>query len=128
MRRWSRTSSGRLIRRSQSPPPIMEENQDDNFLGELNPQIDQGDNHSQHARDQNQPRTLRHYMNPTRTGAPSCIVFPPETSQFNFKPGIIQLLPTFHGLQSENPYLHLRDFKEVCNTYTDQNCSMNIIS
>ncbi|XP_052297471.1 uncharacterized protein LOC127902467 isoform X2 [Citrus sinensis] len=105
----------------------MEENQGENVLGEPNPQIDQGDNQSQHGHDQNQPRTLRDYMNPTRTGAPSCIVFPPEASRFNFKPGIIQLLPTFHGLESENPYLHLRDFEEVCNTYTDQNCSMNII-
>ena len=66
-------------------------------------------------------------MNPTRTGAPSCIVFPPEASRFNFKPGIIQLLPTFHGLEYENPYLHLRDFEEVCNTYTNKNCSINII-
>ncbi|XP_052298373.1 uncharacterized protein LOC102614752 [Citrus sinensis] len=105
----------------------MDENQGENVLGEPNPQIDQGDNQSQHGHDQNQPRTLRDYMNPTRTGAPSCIVFPPEASRFNFKPGIIQLLPTFHGLESENPYLHLRDFEEVCNTYTDQNCSMNII-
>ena len=127
MRHWSRSSSGRLIRKSQSPPPIMDENEGENVLGELNPQIDQGDNQSQHGHDQNQPRTLRDYMNPTRTGAPSCIVFPPEASRFNFKPGIIQLLPTFHGLESENPYLHLRDFEEVCNTYTDQNCSMNII-
>ncbi|XP_024041924.1 uncharacterized protein LOC112099055 [Citrus clementina] len=46
-------------------------------------------------------------MNPTRTGAPSCIVFPPEASRFNFKPGIIQLLPTFHGLESENPFKEL---------------------
>ncbi|XP_024035548.1 uncharacterized protein LOC112096355 [Citrus clementina] len=90
----------------------MDENEGENVLGELNPQIDQGDNQSQHGHDQNQPRTLRDYMNPTRTGAPSCIVFPPEVSRFNFKPGIIQLLPTFHGLESENPYLHLRDFEE----------------
>ncbi|KAK9211927.1 hypothetical protein WN943_001306 [Citrus x changshan-huyou] len=107
MRRWSRSSSGRLIRKSQSPPPIMDENQGENVLGELNPQIDQGDNQSQHGHDQNQPRTLRDYMNPTRTGAPSCIVFPPEASRFNFKPGIIQLLPTFHGLESENPFKEL---------------------
>lgn len=127
MRRWSRSSSGRLIRRSQSPPPIVDENQGENVLGELNLQIDQGDNQFQHGHNQNQPKTLRDYMNPTITGAPSCIVFPPEASRFNFKPGIIQLLPTFHGLESENPYLHLRDFEEVCNTYTDQNCSMNII-
>ena len=44
MRRWSRSSSGRLIRRSQSPPPIMDENEGENVLGEINPQIDQGDN------------------------------------------------------------------------------------
>ena len=46
----------------------MDENQDENILGKLNPQI--GDNHSQHGHDQNQPRTLRDYMNPTLTGAP----------------------------------------------------------
>ena len=53
MRRWSRTLSGRLIRRSQSLPPIMDEIQDKNILGEPNFQIDQGDNHSQHIHDQN---------------------------------------------------------------------------
>ncbi|XP_073307370.1 uncharacterized protein [Primulina huaijiensis] len=66
-------------------------------------------------------------MNPTRTSAPSCLVFPPDASHFNFKPGIIQLLPNFHGLDSENPYMHLREFEEVCNTYNDLNCSMNTI-
>ena len=33
----------------------------------------------------------------------------------------------FHGFEFENPYLHLREFEEACNTCTDQNCSMNII-
>jgi hypothetical protein len=66
-------------------------------------------------------------MNPTKTSAPSCIVFPPDASHFNFKSGIIQLLPTFHGLDLENLYLHLREFEEVCNTYNDLNCSMNTI-
>jgi hypothetical protein len=53
--------------------------------------------------------------------------FPPDASHFNFKPDIIQLLPSFHGLDLENPYLHLREFEEVCNTYNDLNCSMNTI-
>jgi hypothetical protein len=66
-------------------------------------------------------------MNPTRTSAPSCIVFPPNASHFNFKPDIIQLLPSFHSLELENPYLHLRELEEVCNTYNDLNCSMNTI-
>jgi hypothetical protein len=66
-------------------------------------------------------------MNPIRTSAPSCIVFPLDASHFNFKSGIIQLLPSFYGLDVENSYLHLREFKEVCNTYNDLNYSMNTI-
>jgi hypothetical protein len=66
-------------------------------------------------------------MNPTRTSAPLCIVFPPDASHFNFKPGIIQLLPSFQDLDVENPYLHLREFEEVCNTYNNSNYSMNTI-
>jgi hypothetical protein len=96
------------------------------------------DNQSLHN-ENNRVRTLRDHMNLTRTSAPSCIVFPPDASHFNFKPGIIQLLPSFHGLELENPYLHLREFKEVCNTlhlrefeevcntYNDLSCSMNTI-
>jgi hypothetical protein len=80
------------------------------------------DNQSIHN-DNNLLRTLRDDMNLTRTSAPSCIVFPPDASHFNFKSGIIQLLPNFHGLDLENPYLHLRDFEEVCNTYNDFICS-----
>ena len=76
--------------------PTIDEVQGENIFGQLNPPIDQGDNQSQH--DQNQPRTLRDYMNPIRTEAPSCIVFPLEASRFNSKLGIIQLLPTFQGL------------------------------
>jgi hypothetical protein len=66
-------------------------------------------------------------MNSTSIIAPSCIVFPPDTSHFNFKSGIIQLLPTFHGLDLENTHLHLRDIEEVCNTYNDLNCTMSTI-
>jgi hypothetical protein len=87
------------------------------------------DNQSLHNEnnENNRVRTLRDHMNPTRTSAPLCIVFPLNTSHFNIKSGIIQLLPTFHGLNLENSYLHLKEFKEVCNTYNDLNCSMNII-
>jgi len=55
------------------------------------------DNQSIHNKnnENNHVRTLRDHMNPTRTSAPSCIVFPPGASYFNFKPGIIQLLPIF---------------------------------
>jgi len=110
MRVWSCTLSGRLCNVSSS------------FLEN----IAEEDNQSLHN-ENNRVRTLRDHMNPTRTSAPSCTVFPPDASHFNFKPHIIQLLPSFHGLDLENPYLHLREFEEVCNTYNDLNCSMNTI-
>jgi hypothetical protein len=113
MRVWSRTLSGRLCRVSSS----------------FSENIAEEDNQSLHNEnnENNRVRTLRDHMNPTRTSAPSYIVFPPDASHFNFKPGIIQLLPSFHGLDLENSYLHLREFEEVCNTYNYSNCSMNTI-
>jgi len=110
MRVWTHTLSGRLSRKSSSFS--------ENMANE--------DNQSIHN-ENNRVRTLKEYMNPTRTSARSCIIFPPDASHFNFKPDIIQLLPTFHGLELENPYLHLREFEEVCNTYNDLNCSINTI-
>jgi len=110
MRVWSRTLSGRLCRVSSSFSENMAEEDNQSLYNE-----------------NNRVRTLRDHMNPTRTSAPSCVVLPPDASHFNFKPDIIQLLPTFHGLDLANPYLYLREFKEVCNTCNDLNCSMNTI-
>jgi len=110
MRVWTRTLSGRLSRKSLFSLENMVEEDNQSIRNE-----------------NNRVRTLKDHMNPTRTSAPSCIVFPPDASYFNFKLGIIKLLPTFHGLELENPYLYLREFEEVCNTYNDLNCSMNTI-
>jgi hypothetical protein len=110
MRVYTRTLSGRLSRKSSL------------FLENMAKE----DNQSLHN-ENNCVRKLRDYMNPTRTSARSCIIFPPDASHFNFKLGIIQLLLTFHGLDLENPYFYLREFEEVCNTYNDLNCSINTI-
>jgi hypothetical protein len=72
MRVWTRTLSGRLFRKSSFSSENMVEK----------------DNQSIHN-ENNRVRTLRDHMNPTRTSAPSCIVFPPDASHFNFKPSII---------------------------------------
>jgi hypothetical protein len=114
MRVWSRTLSGRLCRVSSSFSENMDEEDNQSLHNENNENI--------------RVRTLRDHMNPIRTSASLCIVFPPDASHFNFKPDIIQLLPSFHDLDLENPYLHLREFEEVCNTYNDSNCSMNTIT
>jgi len=100
-----------------------------NFLGNLHllkKKIAEKDNQSLHN-DNNHLRALIDHMNSTRINAPLCIVFPLDASHFNFKSGIIQFSPNFYGLDLENPYLHLREFKEICNKYNDLNCSMNTI-
>ncbi|KAG5526438.1 hypothetical protein RHGRI_032642 [Rhododendron griersonianum] len=63
-------------------------------------------------------RTMRDYLNPTRTSTPTCIVLPTPTAanaanNFTVKPGYLNMLPTFHALELENPYLHVRDFEDV---------------
>jgi len=84
MRVWSRTLNGRLFRKSSSFLENMVEEDNWSLHNENN--------------ENNRVKTLRDYMNPTRTSAQSYIIFPPDASHFNFKPDIIQLLPTFHGL------------------------------
>ena len=74
------------------------------------------DQHSQHASEENinAYRSMRDRMHPPRMNAPSCIV--PPTKQLVLRPHIVPLLPIFHGMESENPYAHIKEFEEVCNT------------
>jgi hypothetical protein len=32
---------------------------------------------------------------------------------------MIQIFPTFHGIDYENPYIHIKNFEEVCNIFID---------
>ena len=66
MRVWTRTFSGRLSRKSSSSSSKK------NKADEDNQSIHNENNEN------NRVRTLRDYMNPTRTSARSCIVFPPD--------------------------------------------------
>ena len=76
----------------------------------------------------NQPlRSLRDYLHPTRQATPSCMVIPAGAGQFDIKPGVIQLLPKFHGLESESAYLHIKEFEEVCATLHFNNVREDLI-
>ncbi|RVW84858.1 hypothetical protein CK203_048567 [Vitis vinifera] len=57
----------------------------------------------------NEFRSMRDRMHPPRMSAPSCIV--PPTEQLVIRPHIVPLLPTFHGMESENPYAISRNLK-----------------
>ncbi|XP_022855492.1 uncharacterized protein LOC111376749 [Olea europaea var. sylvestris] len=86
------------------------------------------DNESIHDENENQQvQTMRDYLQPPRNSALSCFIFPLNANNFRFKPGMIPLLPNFHGLESESPYLHLKEFEEVCATFNDQTCPNEIV-
>ena len=73
------------------------------------------------------PLNSRDYLQPTRSSAPSCIIFPTNANNFYFKSDMISLLPKFHGLDSENQYLHFKELEEVCSTFYDQSCNEETI-
>ncbi|RVW29147.1 hypothetical protein CK203_102545 [Vitis vinifera] len=64
-------------------------------------------------------------MHPPRMSAPSCIV--PPIEQLVIRPHIVPLLPTFHGMESENSYAHIKEFEEVCNTFQEGGASIDLM-
>ena len=37
------------------------------------------------------------------------------------------LLPTFHGMERENPYSHMREFEEVYNTFKEETVTVDLM-
>jgi hypothetical protein len=61
---------------------------------------------------------------PTAVSSHSCIVLPPtNTTHYDLKPHVIQMLPSFYGLDHENPYSHVKKFRSITTTTKFQNFS-----
>ena len=114
MHHWDRGSSGRLQRvctptnqtcevsvHSENIDPLPEEQQ------------------SQQAAPMNPTayKSMRDHIHPPRVSAPSCII--PPAGDVVVRPYLVPLLPTFHGMENENPYTHIREFEEVCTTFKE---------
>ncbi|RVW22607.1 hypothetical protein CK203_109490 [Vitis vinifera] len=103
---WIRDQEGRLVR--------IENPQDTKLDICLNimdpPQEDQNSQHGQ-GDNPNAYLSMRDRMHPPRMSAPSCIV--PPLEQLIIRPHIVPLLPNFHGMESENPYAHIKEFEEA---------------
>ncbi|WKA03046.1 hypothetical protein VitviT2T_021182 [Vitis vinifera] len=69
--------------------------------------------------------SMRDRMHPPRMSAPSCIL--PPLEQLVLRPHIVPLLPNFHGMESENPYAHIKEFEEVCNTFREGGASIDLM-
>ena len=70
-------------------------------------------------------RSMRDHIHPPRVSAPSCIIPPAE--DVAVRPYLVPLLPTFHGMENENPYTHIRDFEEVCITFKEGTIDMDLL-
>ena len=61
-------------------------------------------------------QTLKELAAPTLDQQPLCIDMPQLDVAFELKSGMIHLLPTFHGLSSEDLNKHLKEFHVVCSS------------
>ena len=70
-------------------------------------------------------RTMRDHIHPPRVSATSCII--PPVEDVAVRPYLVPLLPTYHGMENENPYTHIRDFEEVCTTFKEGMMDMDLL-
>ena len=68
---------------------------------------------------------MRDHIHPPRLSEPSYIV--PPTKEMVVKPYLVPFLPTFHGMESENPYTHIKEFEEVCNTFKEDTTTIDLM-
>jgi hypothetical protein len=77
--------------------------------------------------ERNPPRSLRQVFAPDATSAPSCIVVPDNATRFDLKPSSFNNLPCFRGSENEDPYDHVRTFKEVCDLIKSPNSPIDLV-
>ena len=70
-------------------------------------------------------RSMMDHIHPPRVSVPSCIIPPAE--DVAVRPYLVPLLPTFHGMENENPYTHIHDFEEVCITFKEGEIDMDLL-
>jgi len=66
--------------------------------------------------------TFNEIYAPASANPPAYIVLPVNhATQFDIRPATINMLPKFHGFESEQPYIHLIKFLTICQTFKNQN-------
>ena len=70
-------------------------------------------------------RSMRDHIHPPRVSSPSCII--PHAEDVAVRPYLVPLLPTFQGMENENPYSHIRNFEEVCVTFKEGITDMELL-
>jgi hypothetical protein len=116
----------RTIRRARRVQVEMGDNQRNPRVEEHEEHQDarEGNGEQRRAYDVDFTTSLRELFAPTAVSSHSCIVLPPtNATHYDLKPHVIQMLPSFYGLDHENPYSHVKKFKNICATTKFQNFS-----
>ena len=114
MHHWDRDSSGRLQRIST---PVEQGCEISVHSDQMDPLPEEQQSQQGTLVNPTTYRSMRDHIHPPRVSAPSCII--PPTEDVAVRPYLLLLLPTFHGMENENPYTHIRDFEEVCITFKE---------
>ena len=119
---WDRHPAGRLERLSDLVEQGYEVSLHSNQME--TPPEEQQSQQGVH-REPNAYRSMRDHIHPPRVSAPSCII--PPVKDVAVRPYLVPLLPTFHGMENENPYTHIQDFEEVCTTFKEGATDMEML-
>ena len=111
MHHWDRDISGRLQRVST---PIEQGCEVSVHSEQMDPPPEEQQSQQGAPMNPTAYRSMRDHIHPPRVSAPSFII--PHADDVVVRPYLVPLLPTFHGMENENPYTHIREFKEVCTT------------
>ena len=122
MYHWDRDTAGRLQRVSA---PIEEGFEVSLDSKPMDPLLEEQQSQQGIQRNPIAYRSMRDHIHPPMVSAPSCIIPPAE--EVVVRPYLMPLLPTCHGMENENPYTHIREFKEVCTTFKEGVADMDLL-
>ena len=114
MHHWERETSGRLQRISA---PIEQGSEISVPIDQMDPLPEEKQSQPGTPMNPTAYRSMRDHIHPPRVSAPSCIIPPAE--DVVVRPYLVPLLPSFHGMENENPYGHIQEFEEVCTTFKE---------
>ena len=114
MHHWDMNTTGRLER---VIAPLEQGCEVSINSGQMEPPLEEQQSQQGVQRNPNAYKSMRDHIHPLRVSAPSCII--PPTEDVIVRPYIVPLLPTFHGMENENPYTYIREFKEVFTTFKE---------
>ena len=119
---WDRDTSGRLQRISTQ---LDQSSEVSVHTDTMDPLLEEKQSQPGTPMNPTAYRTMRDNIHPPRVSAPSCIIPPAE--EVAVRPYLVPLLPTYHGMENENPYTHIRDFEEVCTTFKEGMMDMDLL-